>query len=213
MRTCPISAENSEDNFCCSKMSFLSFQGMVATFYRWDGPKKNCLCQIFGTKNCSYQFLFLHVCTFNGPFPRLPRWTGTTKVKPVWILLKQETASGSGISWAMCKSASRSRQTTTPALHHSVFTGWMPFLSPKQQRQSTEGIFDWVIQEKIGWHFLRHNVYVCAVHFTEKRPVIIAVTEVLHFMLWFTEIKLTSVRSLIVFRDLCCVLLKWLYQR
>jgi len=29
--------------------------------------------------------------------------------------------SGSGISWAICKSAPRSRQITTPATHHSVF--------------------------------------------------------------------------------------------
>ena len=29
--------------------------------------------------------------------------------------------SGSGISWAICKSAPRSRQTTTPAPHHSKF--------------------------------------------------------------------------------------------
>ena len=29
--------------------------------------------------------------------------------------------SGSGISWAICKSAPRFRQTTTPALHHSSF--------------------------------------------------------------------------------------------
>jgi len=30
---------------------------------------------------------------------------------------------------------------TTPAPHHSLFfTGWMPFLLPSQQRQSTEGI-------------------------------------------------------------------------
>jgi len=28
---------------------------------------------------------------------------------------------GSGISWAICKSAPRSRQVTTPALHLSVF--------------------------------------------------------------------------------------------
>ena len=51
----------------------------------------------------------------------LPRWAGTRNVKPIWILLKQETVSSSGINWAICKSASRSRQITTPAPHHSVF--------------------------------------------------------------------------------------------
>ena len=58
---------------------------------------------------------------FNGPFfPGLPGWSGIRKVKPIWILLKQNTVSGSGISWAMCKSTlARSRQITTPATHHS----------------------------------------------------------------------------------------------
>jgi len=58
---------------------------------------------------------------FNGPFfPGLPGWAGTRKVKPIWIFLKQNTVSGSGISWAMCKSTlARSRQITTPATHHS----------------------------------------------------------------------------------------------
>ena len=45
--------------------------------------------------------------------------------------------SGSGISWAICKPAPRSRQTATPTPHHSFFTGRMPFLPPNQQRQST----------------------------------------------------------------------------
>ena len=53
---------------------------------------------------------------------------------------KQPTqVSGSGFSWAICKSAPCSRQITTPAPHHSVFTGQMPFLLPNQQRQCTEG--------------------------------------------------------------------------
>jgi len=38
--------------------------------------------------------------------------------------------SGSGISQTICKSAPRSRQMTTPASLHSVFTGRMPFLRP-----------------------------------------------------------------------------------
>ena len=71
--------------------------------------------------------------------PGLPGWAGTRKVKPIWILLKQETLSGSGISWAVCKSAPRTRQITTPAPTTQFFTGRMPFLPPNQQRQSTEG--------------------------------------------------------------------------
>ena len=53
--------------------------------------------------------------------PGLPGWASSRKVKPIWILLKQETVSGSGISWAICKSSPRSKQITMPAPHHSVF--------------------------------------------------------------------------------------------
>ena len=61
--------------------------------------------------------------------PGVPGRAGTRKVKPIWILLKQETVSGSGISWDVCKSAPRSRQITMPAT-----------LPTNQQHQSTEGI-------------------------------------------------------------------------
>jgi len=45
-----------------------------------------------------------------------------------------------GISWTICKqSAHRCRQITMRALHHSVFTGQMLFLTPNQQCQKTEG--------------------------------------------------------------------------
>ena len=54
--------------------------------------------------------------------PGLTRWAGTRRqIKPIWILLKQETVSGSGISWDICKSAPLSRQIAMPAPHHSVF--------------------------------------------------------------------------------------------
>jgi len=56
------------------------------------------------------------------------------------MLLKQETMSGSGISWAICKSAPRFRQITMPAPTTQFFTGRMPFLMPNQQQQSTEGM-------------------------------------------------------------------------
>ena len=63
-------------------------------------------------------------------FPGLPMWAGTRKVKPIGILLKQETVSGSGISLATCKSAPSSRQTTTPAPHHSFLQARCPSCRP-----------------------------------------------------------------------------------
>ena len=69
-----------------------------------------------------YTTTYIHTYTrLTALCPGLPRWAGTRKVKPIWISLKQEIVSGSGISWAVCKSAPRSRQITTPAPHHSVF--------------------------------------------------------------------------------------------
>jgi len=61
----------------------------------------------------------------------------TRKVKTNLDLLEQEMVSGNGICWAICKSAPRPRQ---PRQHPTTqfFTGWMPFLPPNQQRQSTE---------------------------------------------------------------------------
>ena len=92
-------------------------------------------------KNCCHQSctFSLHTRTFNGPFSGTTRVSRYQKGKANLDLLKQETVSGSGISWAICKSAPRSSQITTPAPHHSVFTGRMPFLPPNQQHQSTKG--------------------------------------------------------------------------
>ena len=70
-------------------------------------------------------------------FPGLPRLAGTRKVKPVWILLMQETVSGSGISWAICKSAPRSTSLLTtqffyrpdalPAVQPTASKHWRQF--------------------------------------------------------------------------------------
>jgi len=75
--------------------------------------------------------------------PGLPRSAGTRKVKPIWILLKQETMSG----WAICKSAlcSKDSHASTPPLSFlqagcpSCHPTKMPFLPPNQHRESTEG--------------------------------------------------------------------------
>jgi len=62
----------------------------------------------------------------------------TRKVKTNLDLLEQEIVSGTGICWAICKSAPHPRQ---PRQHPTTqfFTGRMPFLPPNQQHQSTEG--------------------------------------------------------------------------
>ena len=64
---------------------------------------------------------YTHTHPFNGPLPGTTRVSRYQKGKPIWILLKQETVSGSGICWAIYKAASRCRQITMPAPHHSVF--------------------------------------------------------------------------------------------
>ena len=100
-------------------------------------------------------------------FPGLPRWASTRKVKPIWILLKQETVSGSGICWAICKSAPCSRRITMPAPTTEFFTDRMPFLPPNQQRQSTDvcrtcSVF--IIEQLVSdrrtlavWHCTHHS--------------------------------------------------------
>ena len=76
---------------------------------------------------CTYEFCSIyaqhtHTYTytnpFNAPFQGLPGWAGTRKVKPTWILLKQETVSGSGITWAMqvCTSLQTDNHASTPPL-------------------------------------------------------------------------------------------------
>ena len=47
---------------------------------------------------CSFSAVYTHT-RLMALCPGLPGWAGTRKVKQIWILLKQETVSGSGISW------------------------------------------------------------------------------------------------------------------
>ena len=115
----------------------------LRTLLFFPSPLKFCN-EVWGStasfRQCTHTHKHTHTHTrLTALFPGLPGRAGTRKVKPIWILLKQETVSGSGISWAICKSAPCSRQITTPAPTAQFFTGRMPFLPPNQQRQSTEG--------------------------------------------------------------------------
>ena len=53
--------------------------------------------------------------TFNGPLSRTTRVSRYQKGKPIWILPKQETVSGSGISWAIIMQVFTSLQTDNHA--------------------------------------------------------------------------------------------------
>ena len=93
-------------------------------------PSVRAITQLL-TSSVTHTHAHTHTHTHTRTHVRLtalcPGLPGTTRVsryqkgKPVWILLKQETVSGSGISWVICNSAPRSRQITTPAPYHSVF--------------------------------------------------------------------------------------------
>ena len=79
---------------------------------RWTVQYFNSKCLYFGTTTLQ---------PFNGLFSRTT-WVSRYQIgKTNLDLLEQETVSGSGISWAICKSASRSRQITVPVPHHSNF--------------------------------------------------------------------------------------------
>jgi len=64
------------------------------------------------------------------------------EVKPIWILLKQETNEW---QWhqlghmKVCTSLQTDNHASTPPATAQFFTGRIPFLPPNQQRQSTEG--------------------------------------------------------------------------
>ena len=66
--------------------------------------------------------------------PGLPRWAGTRKVKPIWILLTQETVSGSGISWAIimqvCTSLQTDNHTSTSLLSFFYRPDALPAAQP-----------------------------------------------------------------------------------
>jgi len=49
--------------------------------------------------------LTTHTHPFNGPFQDYPGEPVPERKKPIWILLKQETVSGTGISWDIYKSS------------------------------------------------------------------------------------------------------------
>ena len=97
----------------CVLLDWISQRACSTSHFSWCTPHSSSLYYTH-----YYHYTHTHLTAL---CPGLLRWAGTRKVTSIWILLKQETVSVSGISWAICKSAPRSRQITTPAPQHSVF--------------------------------------------------------------------------------------------
>jgi len=101
----------------------------------------NCFLFLLTVTMCTILLLLHYYIHFTAFFPGQPGLEGTRNVNHSGFYWSKKRWGGSGISWTMCKSiAPRSRQITTPAPHHSVFTARIPFLPPNQQCQSTEAI-------------------------------------------------------------------------
>jgi len=89
-------------------------------------------------KNAALDYNTIHTPHLTALCPGLPGSAGTRKVKPIWILLKQE----SEWQWhqlghvQVCTSLQTDNHASTTT---QFFTGRMPSLPPNQQRQSTEG--------------------------------------------------------------------------
>ena len=108
---------------------------------------------------------------------RLPRWAGTRKVKPIWILWEQETVSGSGISWTICKSVPGPRQITTPAPYHSVV--YRPDALPAAQPTASK---HWRRHCNSNTNGLQHTFFTCITHLTSSNAKTTwdTITTVLH---------------------------------
>ena len=98
---------------------YRTFLCIAAAFYQSRSPQHQQQSSKCVYPVCCHKVLLLH--SFNGPLSRTTWVNRYQKGKTNLDLLEQETVNGSGISWAICKSAPRPRQITMPAYHHSVF--------------------------------------------------------------------------------------------
>ena len=84
------------------------------------------------------------------------------QVNPVLIEAKDDGGGGDNWSYKSCKAPVTS---SPPTNQHPVFTGRMPFLSPKQQCQSTEGkniTFRGLAYPKLTWGLPTLSSLYCA---------------------------------------------------
>ena len=120
-------------------------------------------------------------------------------IKPIWISLKQETVSGSGISWDTCKSAPRSRQITTPAPHSSVFyrpdalPAAQPTASKHWRHNVTTTMYLFLISRKSIQKFLGYSGKEEMENTSQSVLETISIESKCHQFLWlYTHMKLLN---------------------
>ena len=115
-------------------------------------------------------YIRTYIYPFNGPLSGTTGVSRYHKGKTIWILLKQEALSGSGIVWAICKPAPRSRQITMPAPHHSVFyrPDALPAAQPTASKHWRHGHFTYYyICTNIAVNFLENGNEIAVMSRTE----------------------------------------------
>jgi len=95
--------------------------------------------------------------TFNSPFSGTTRVSQHQNIKPILILRKQETASGSGISWAICKSAPRSRQPRQHPTTQLIQAG-CPSWHPTDSVKALESVHS----KKLQYNMIQDTILTCA---------------------------------------------------
>jgi len=159
--------------WCCHLYSYLYsvlFQRLIKSLcYRRRTARRAMSVKILSTVETSctvtYAPRLMALC------PGLPGWAGTRKVKPIWILLKQETVSGSAGSYASLHLAPDRQPHQHPTTQ--FFTGRMPLLPPNQQRQSTEGKSCTVNPQQIAVHVLEgYRWSTCIVNSYDSSTVV-----------------------------------------
>ena len=97
---------------------------LIRGHFNFSGPfwlATNVLTCMYFSTACEYYYYNCCTALWILFGTTLVSWYQKDKTKTNLDFLEQETVNGSGISWAICKSAPRPRQTTTPTAHYSVF--------------------------------------------------------------------------------------------
>ena len=95
-------------------------------------------------------FTELHYTRLTALCPGLPRWAGTRTVKPIRILLKQETVSGSGISWAICTLLQTDNHASTPPLKFFLQAG-CPSCRPTKSIKALKAYYEKHFFTEVEW--------------------------------------------------------------